>query len=131
MIKVSIIPRPVKNISSMINMPPFFERDPSSQRFDVAKMEFNMSLPEIIDSHENFCTIEIESSSFGRTFFSNISEETPSNELMSYDMLTNSLKIQIPDDSMSLFEGNHTMNIVLRDTLGAETEYTFYLILND
>jgi hypothetical protein len=106
-------------------MAPFFESDPSSQRFDIAKGVFNMSLPKIIDSHQNFCAIEIESSSFGKTFFTNKSADTSSNELISYDIQTNSLTIKIPKENALEFEGNHTINITLKDTLGAKSRYTF------
>ena len=62
-------------ILSMINTPPFFDKAPSQEYFDLNSKLMEIQLPEILDSSMNFCMIQFESASLGETFYSSCSEE--------------------------------------------------------
>ena len=64
-----------------------------------------MDLPEILDSHENFCTIEIESKALGKTFFTNASTDVADNDLMSYSNYTNAITFNLPSERLQEFKG--------------------------
>ena len=59
-----------------------------------------IELPEILDSHWNFCTIEIESPTFGKTFFTNASSDVASNEIISYSNESNTIMINLPSENL-------------------------------
>ena len=99
MFTVTIIPRPEDDsLQTVTNMAPFFASEPSSTSLDLTGSKQEVSLPEILDSHENFCTIEIESSTLGSTFYTNSSDETPANDILSYDFESNTIGIMLPSD---------------------------------
>ena len=99
MLTVTIIPVPEDDsLKSLTNMAPFFASEPSSASLYLNAFEQEVSLPEILDSHENFCTIEIESSTLGSTFYTNSSDETPANDMISYDIGSNTIGIRLPSD---------------------------------
>ena len=100
LLTVTIIPRPIENLATVTNMPPFFANEPSAEEFILNQMTFVVALPEILDSHNNLCTIEIESSSLGSTFFTNASTDAPAEDLLSYDILENSITIRLPSDRL-------------------------------
>ena len=56
-------------------MAPFFASDLKSEYLDISKGNLTFRLPEILDSDEDLCTIEIDSVTLGSTFFTNASDE--------------------------------------------------------
>jgi hypothetical protein len=53
------------------------------------------------------------------------------NEYLSYDILTNSISIDLPEDRLDEFKGEHSLKITLTDSLGTQNEYTIKVILED
>ena len=89
-------------------MAPFFASDLKSEYLDISSGNLTFRLPEILDSDEDLCTIEIDSVTLGSTFFTNISHDVSSDEFMSYDIETNMVSLKLPIDSREGFKGEHS-----------------------
>ena len=79
----------------------------------------------------NFCTINIDSSTLGSTFYTNATDESPVNEFLSYDLGSNIISIKLPSGRIDEFKGTHEVTIVLKDTGGAEKEYQIKVVLDE
>ena len=131
-LRVESVNQSLEDITTITNMPPFFAEEPDLIYFDLKSNKSEIKLPEILDSYENFCRIEIDSDTLGSTFFTNASDEAPTNEYLSYHQESNTISITQPSERIEEFRGEHILTVVLIDTLDAEKSYfisvTFYEI---
>ena len=95
-------------------MPPFFAEDLTDQLFDLKNHNFEIQLPDILDSMDNFWKLEVQSDIFGELTYT-LGTPPETTDMLRYDEVSNILYISLPKKSLDQYVGDHKIIIILTD----------------